>query len=157
MILLVNTYSAHNKLLLCFYMTNSSNAAYSDGKSQRYALHQPGSLESTLQEGHQETEPYYESLGPSHKQHTQPAEYEEFQPSSLMTITSQLPLLNQDPEPYEVTGGGAGNTLEDGHMNGIYETVRDPGKFTSQYQSKDIEQNNDSPDNHVYFTLEPHA
>ena len=67
-------------------------------------------------------EPYYESLEQPHKQHVQPAEYEEFQPSSTTTITSQLPLLNQDPEPYEVIGGGAGSTLEDGHMNGVYET-----------------------------------
>lgn len=126
-----------------------------DDTSQRYTQHQPGSLESTLQDGHHETEPYYELLEQPHKQHVHPAEYEEFQPSSTTTTTSQLTLLNQDPELYEVTGGGAGSTLQDGHMNGIYETVHDPGKFTSQYQ--DTEQNKDSPDNHVYFILEPHA
>ena len=135
----------------------SSNATYSDDTSQRYTLHQPGSPESALQEGHYETEPYYESLEQPYKQHVNvpPAEYEEFQPSSTTTTTSHLPLLNHDPEPYEVTGGGAGSTLEDGHMNGIYETVHDPGKFISQYQ--DTEQNKDSPDNHLYFILEPHA
>ena len=77
----------------------------------------------------------------------QPAEYEVFQPSSVTTITSNMPLLDADPQPYEVLEKYAKQPLGDRDTNGVYETVKN---ITPQDNER-----SSSVDGHIYFTLEP--
>lgn len=103
-------------------------------------------------------EPYYEIPQQSYKKdNVQPTEYEEFQPSVSLMTQSNLPLLNKEPQEYEVVGGLEGTAEESEHSNGVYETVRDPSiKTTPQCYHNDQANNSESTDNHVYFSLEPH-
>lgn len=126
--------------------------AHSNGALHRHESYPVGMMNNMFENGHHEPEPHYESLEHSHKDRAQPTEYEEFQPSSVTTTTSQLPLLNQEPEPYEAVRG---YTQEDGQTNEVYETVRDPGKLMAQRQYNN--HHNGSPSDHIYFTLEPNV
>jgi hypothetical protein len=81
----------------------------------------------------------------------QPADYEVFQPSSVSTVTSGMPLLDTaDPQPYEVLDGYMRQTTGDGQDNNrVYETVKD-----ISIQENERSNATDGRD-HIYFTLEP--
>ena len=98
------------------------------------------------QDNHSLTERYQ----PSHNYNVQqPADYEVFQPSSVSTVASNMPLLDTDPQPYEVLEGYTRQTTADSQdANRVYETVNN---IISTQENKC----NSSADGHIYFTLEP--
>ena len=79
----------------------------------------------------------------------QPADYEVFQPSSVSTVASNMPLLDRDPQPYEVLEGYTQQATGDSQdTNRVYETV-------NNIISTQENERNSSADGHIYFTLEP--
>ena len=77
-----------------------------------------------------------------------PADYEVFKPTSVTTITSNIPLLDTDPQPYEVLEKYTRQTRGDLDTSGVvYETVKNSAL-------QDNERGNSSVDGHIYFTLE---
>ena len=78
----------------------------------------------------------------------QPADYEVFQPSSVSTVASNMPLLDVDPQPYEELERYMRQTTGDGQDNDrVYETVKN---ISTQEKER-----GSSADGHIYFTLEP--
>ena len=79
----------------------------------------------------------------------QPADYEVFQPSSVSTVASNMPLLETDPQPYEVLEGYMRQTTGDDQDNNnrVYEAVKNLSTQENDH--------GDSADGHIYFTLEP--
>lgn len=82
----------------------------------------------------------------------QPAEYEVFQPSPIVTSGNFPLLLNNEPGPYEVVVAQTGQVLKEGDNDGAYETVRYQENSKPQHQDGG---RSNSIDGHLYYTLEP--
>ena len=142
--------------------SSRNRAAHSEGEQRYQETHVLGTLQNGCQET--ETDHIYQTVQPPFEDNVEPSDYEEFVPSvSVLTTTSNLPLISEDPHPYQVVMGSAGRVTIGENFDGLYDIVQDP-KNTQQhknqeknnYSSEDKEKNHDdSTENHIYFTLEP--
>lgn len=126
------------------YCNNYSISLDSIIYSQITCSYSPNKVGASDRDNDSLTERY---RSPHNYEAPQPADYEVFQPSSVSTVASNMPLLDIDPQPYEELEGYMRQTTEDDQDNNrVYETVKNISTQENEHSN--------SADGHIYFTLE---